>query len=197
VELPRSGPGAFGVHRTSPSPHTHNGIDLPAREGAPFYAADAGIVEHATPNAHEGVDPGFSGYGRAIVVRSADSTRQLYAHALRADVNEGDRVDAGAQLGAVGGTAYTAAEPSRTVSAHLHFEVSPRSYPQPNTEPRLDPVAWLTAAGKGRVHPLTAEPFTATERTPERARSMSGAVGLLLAGAALALLLAAARARRS
>lgn len=180
MELPRSGPRSWGFPRSSPRPHTHNGIDLPGRAGDPVYAADGGVVEHATPNEHEGVDPGFSGYGRVVVVRSADSTRQLYAHLLATDAAQGAHVDKGAQLGALGGTAYTHEEPRRTVGPHVHFEVSPRRYPQANTEPRLDPVAWLTAAGAGRVHPVTGERFGEPQSTAPSERSAGSSAALVV-----------------
>jgi murein DD-endopeptidase MepM/ murein hydrolase activator NlpD len=142
---------SFGFER-SPT-HTHQGIDLPAVEGTRVYAAEGGTVEHAT-NAYKA---GFSGYGKVITIRARDGTYQLYAHLKRPLVAAGDVVEAGDTIAEVGRTGYTKEDPDKLVGgAHLHFEVSPRAYPQGSEAARIDPVVWLRA---GRVHPLKRKRF--------------------------------------
>lgn len=85
----------------------HPGLDIAARTGTPVVAAAAGEVIHAGP---------AGTYGNMIAVRLADGTETRYAHLSAVDVKVGDRVRAGAALGAVGST-------GRATGPHLHFEV--------------------------------------------------------------------------
>lgn len=144
-QLPRSGPRSYLYPRGSG--HWHRGIDLPARTGTPVYAVVPGTVTHAV-RSHT---PGFSGYGRTVVVRIGD-VRTLYAHLEDVHVHEGQELRAGDVVGTVGRTCYEADDPSRLCTApHLHFEVSPRAYPQDSEAPRLDPIVFLETL---RAHPL-------------------------------------------
>ncbi len=142
--------------------HLHRGIDLPAPDGTPVYAAAAGEVLYATNAWHDG----FGGYGKVIVVRSGD-TFQLYAHLRRPLVNVGDVVDAGDLIGEVGRTKYTNEDHDAMFAvsgAHLHFEVSSKRYPLRKEAARMDPVFWLEA---GNVHPLTRARLGSTAPVPE------------------------------
>jgi murein DD-endopeptidase MepM/ murein hydrolase activator NlpD len=128
--------------------HKHRGIDLPAKEGTPVRAAAAGTVR-VSSNAYR---PGFSGYGKVVVLEHPGSVWTLYAHLADALVEEGAEVTAGQQIGIVGRTRYTKENPSAIFGergAHLHFEVSPSKYPQDSEAQRLDPVAWLSEAASG------------------------------------------------
>jgi hypothetical protein len=138
---------AFNFQRTDE--HTHRGIDLPAQEGTPVYAIDRGRVVHATNE----WTPGFTGYGKVVVVQADDGTHHLYAHLKRPLVNVGDVVEPGAQIGEVGRTQYTRDDHEKLMTSgpHLHLEVNEHAYPMKPEAPRLDPVAYLEA---GRVHPL-------------------------------------------
>ena len=144
AELPLTGPASWHAPRPN---HWHNGIDLAGHEGAPVYAAGAGVVRHAVRQ----YEPGFSGYGQTVTIDHDDGTHTLYAHLSRVLVEPGQPVPAGELIGAVGRTAYTAADPAALTKApHVHFEASPAAYPlRPDAE-RLDPVAYLQA---GRVNP--------------------------------------------
>jgi hypothetical protein len=141
--LPTEGLRSFGFQRSAT--HTHQGIDLPAREGVPVLAVAPGVVRHAT---HEW-QQGFSGYGRVVVVEHPElGAWTLYAHLSEVLVAPGEVVSAGEMLGRVGRTAFTHEDHTaefQTSGAHLHFEVSPRPYPQDSEAPRLNPVAWLEA----------------------------------------------------
>jgi hypothetical protein len=143
---PTSGAGAFGFRR-SPT-HTHWGVDLAAKVGTPVWAVADGYVTHSV----EPGTAGFSGYGRTIVVQSGNRWR-LYGHLDRRNVNAGERVVAGQQLGTVGASCGTVEQPElRCKGAHLHFELAPRPYPQrPKEAPRLNP---------------SEEPMPDTERKP-------------------------------
>lgn len=126
-------------YQRSPT-HTHNGLDIPAPEGTPVVAVAPGLVTHASMQ----WEPGFSGYGAHVVVQSGPEWH-LYAHLSGVAVEPGDTVAAGQRLGSVGRTAYTADDRSALLKtgSHLHFERSPRRYPQPSSAARLDPLPLL------------------------------------------------------
>lgn len=150
-DLPTTGIRSYGYQR-NPA-HQHQGIDLPAREGTPVYAAAAGTVTHAV---HQYTDE-WSGYGKAIAIAANDGTHHLYAHLADVGVQPGQRVEAGQAIGTVGRTGYTTDDPTRLISgAHLHFEVASRRYPLRKEMHRVDPVAYLL---RGHVHPLKAYRF--------------------------------------
>lgn len=147
--LPESGILSFEFRR-SPT-HIHNGIDLPAPEGTPVLATADGVVRYAT----DSWEPGFAGYGNVVVIEHNVGVRvwTLSAHLQRANVDEDQQVKAGDVIGFVGRTQYTREDHQKIMGprkSHLHFEVSPREYPQASTARRLDPVAWLRA-GEPRV----------------------------------------------
>lgn len=160
AKLPTTGTLSWGFRRSDT--HVHNGIDLPAPEGTPVYAAADGVVQQAS----ERWEQGFSGYGMHVVLAvptPAPARWLLYAHLSRVLVSPGQRVKAGQLIGAVGRTAFSAEDHTSLLDTgpHLHFEVSPRAYPQPSESARVDPVAWL---GKGR----TAAPTQSTTRSATR-----------------------------
>jgi murein DD-endopeptidase MepM/ murein hydrolase activator NlpD len=106
----------------------HNGMDVFALPGTPVVSAGEGVVRTAT--SHQVL-------GNVVVVdHQPDDAGQrvatVYAHLERIDVEVGDRLAAGDQLGAVGATGSTAAGP------HLHFEVLVNDQP-------VDPRGWLPA----------------------------------------------------
>lgn len=140
--LPTAGILSWQFQRSAD--HRHQGIDLRAPKGTPVYASASGTVEHA----HTRLTPGFSGYGRVVVVRTGSAGPWLlYAHLDEVQVGKGDKVKAGQQIGTVGTTCFRDGEPNAQCAPHLHFEVSPTRYPQDSEAPRLDPVAWLQGGG--------------------------------------------------
>ena len=86
----------------------HPGIDIAAGEGAPVYAADAGVVTAM------GNDE--SGYGNVIQLNHGNGYFTNYAHLSVIGVSMCQSVHAGQWIGAAGNTGN-----SRGV--HLHFEV--------------------------------------------------------------------------
>jgi hypothetical protein len=186
-KLPTSGNGAFGARRSAT--HVHRGIDLARPLGTPVYAVADGEVEHAADQ----WEPGFTRYGGHVVVRHADGTRALYAHLDSVTVIKGRAVLAGELVGTVGRSTGTKEEPRRqSGGAHLHFEISPRAYPQGSEAERLDPVAWLARAIDVRIARALATASRATgvdvallraiawveSRWDPTARSKRGGVGL-------------------
>jgi len=108
---PASGPitSPFGM-RTNPVEggfRMHTGIDIGAPMGATITAAAAGRVIFA------GV---YGGYGNAIIIDHGGSTSTLYGHCSQLFVSQGQDVQRGQAIGAVGSTGHS-------TGPHLHFEV--------------------------------------------------------------------------
>lgn len=161
LDLPTEGIRSFGFQRET---HKHNGIDLRAELGTPIHAAARGVVVHAT----HAWQQGFTGYGRVVVIQAEDGTQQLYAHLDRPLVGVGQPVQAGDVIGRAGRTAFSKDDhESLTRGAHLHFEVSPFKYPQPNTSARIDPVSWLQR--HAHIHPVAGVPVVAPAPAPSPA----------------------------
>lgn len=145
ARAPKAGAStSFGFQRSAT--HMHRGVDLVAPEGTPVYSVSDGVVTHAITKLAQG----FSGYGRVVVVEASDAGPWfLYAHLDRVDVGAGSIIRAGQQIGTVGRTCFTRTEPQKLCGggAHLHFEASPRPYPQASEAPRLDPSPYLAREG--------------------------------------------------
>ncbi len=93
------GPRGFGFH---------SGIDLPAARGTPVSAAASGRVVWAGPMA--------GGWGKLVIIAHRQGVRSMYAHLSRTDVQVGEEVQTGDQVGRVGST-------GDATGPHLHFEV--------------------------------------------------------------------------
>ena len=87
----------------------HLGIDIAAGEGAPVYAADAGVVTMA-----QGGDN--YGYGNVIQIDHGNGYSTVYAHLSVIGVGVCQSVYAGQWIGSAGNT-------GNSQGAHLHFEV--------------------------------------------------------------------------
>ena len=85
----------------------HTGVDLAAPHGTPIRAAAAGEVHFA---GHR------TGYGRVVQIDHDLGYRTLYGHASELHVEEGDWVERGEVIAAVGST-------GTATSPHLHYEV--------------------------------------------------------------------------
>jgi|SRR5579859_3117663 len=106
-EGPRS--DTFGQRRifNGQSRNPHNGMDIPAPEGAPVLAAgEAKVIDVG--------DYFFS--GNTVILDHGRGLLSLYAHLSAVEVALGDRVATGARIGRVGAT-------GRVTGAHLHFSV--------------------------------------------------------------------------
>jgi murein DD-endopeptidase MepM/ murein hydrolase activator NlpD len=84
----------------------HQGVDLPLKTGTPVYAAFDGRVR---------VSEYHSGYGNLIILRHENGLETFYGHLSKREVEVGDWVHAGDQIGLGGST-------GRSTGPHLHFE---------------------------------------------------------------------------
>ena len=84
----------------------HQGVDLPLKTGTPVYAAFDGRVR---------VSEYHRGYGNLVVLRHENGLETFYGHLSKREVEVGDWVHAGDQIGLGGST-------GRSTGPHLHFE---------------------------------------------------------------------------
>ena len=91
----------------------HAGIDFAASQGTPIYAADSGQVIFSG---------WYGGYGQTVIVDHGGGLSTLYAHASRVLVSEGQAVQQGQAIAAVGSTGLS-------TGPHLHFEVRQNGNP--------------------------------------------------------------------
>jgi murein DD-endopeptidase MepM/ murein hydrolase activator NlpD len=85
----------------------HLGVDYGAPTGTPVRSVGDGVVEFAGRQ---------NGYGNVVQIRHSNDRTTLYGHLSRIDVRQGQRVDQGVRIGAVGSTGWA-------TGPHLHFEV--------------------------------------------------------------------------
>ncbi len=99
----------------------HTGVDIPAELGTPVLAAGDGKVIWAGYGVYRGGFDPNDPYGLAVVIRHDFGYHNLdlytvYGHLEQVDVEEGQHVTRGQQLGLVGQTGHV-------TGPHLHFEV--------------------------------------------------------------------------
>lgn len=102
----------------------HNGIDMAASWGTPYYAAASGTVVLSRWN---------GGFGYNIQIDHGNGVLTLYGHSSKLVVKEGDRVEAGQVIGNIGDTGFS-------TGPHLHFEVHVNGKP-------TNPVPFLLSHG--------------------------------------------------
>lgn len=105
-----------------PGHHIHTGIDLAAPVGTAVHSASAGV-------ARVGFDP--SGAGLFVLVTADSHARLFYCHLSAIGVANGQSVNAGEVIGALGQTGLA-------TGPHVHFEVQVDGT-------SVDPVAWLAS----------------------------------------------------
>jgi murein DD-endopeptidase MepM/ murein hydrolase activator NlpD len=139
---PSAGKLQFGYKRTAT--HTHQGVDIAAPEGTRVFAAVGGRVVNVC--AQDRACTGFHGYGKLVVIETAPMDEiprlyWLYSHLRDVHVRQGQVVRSGDQIGTVGRTYYPRNDPTASFNSgpHLHFEVSPRPYPQQSEAWRYGP----------------------------------------------------------
>ena len=97
---------AMRMHPTMNEWKQHKGVDFSAPAGTSVRNVGDGVVEFAGWQ---------NGYGNVVQVNHSHERSTIYAHLSRIDVKQGQRVDQGAHLGAVGATGWA-------TGPHLHFE---------------------------------------------------------------------------
>jgi murein DD-endopeptidase MepM/ murein hydrolase activator NlpD len=90
------------------SPHGHSGLDIAGPERSPVLAADDGEVLKAYWN--------DEGYGGLVIIGHPSGYETWYGHLDSFDVEKGQHVKRGEQIGEMGSTGYS-------TGPHLHFEV--------------------------------------------------------------------------
>jgi murein DD-endopeptidase MepM/ murein hydrolase activator NlpD len=105
----------------------HQGVDLPLKTGTPVVAAFDGRVRASTYN---------KGYGNLVIIRHENGLETFYAHLSKREVEVGDWVRAGDEIGLGGST-------GRSTGPHLHFETRYQGY-------AFDP-EWIADFEKGEL----------------------------------------------
>jgi hypothetical protein len=118
------GPQTIGSLKTTQLPRCPIGLSWPLHVGvtSPFGPRGFGF--------HSGIDlaasgrvvwagPMAGGWGKLVIIAHRDGVRSMYAHLSRTDVQVGDEVRTGDQVGRVGST-------GDATGPHLHFEVRVR-----------------------------------------------------------------------
>ncbi|MBD2175903.1 peptidoglycan DD-metalloendopeptidase family protein [Pseudanabaena sp. FACHB-1998] len=108
------------VHPILGTERFHSGIDFGADYGSLIYASAQGRVIYAD---------WYGGYGNAVIVDHGNGMTTLYGHCSELYVKDGDVVERGQPIAAVGSTGFS-------TGPHLHFEL------RANGEP-IDPSAYL------------------------------------------------------
>ncbi len=86
----------------------HLGVDFAGVKGTPIFSSHEGLVIYA--------GRAFKGFGKMVIVEYDDHWASLYAHLDKITVKQGQTVQPGQTLGAMGRT-------GRATGVHLHFEL--------------------------------------------------------------------------
>ncbi|HVK31135.1 MAG TPA: peptidoglycan DD-metalloendopeptidase family protein, partial [Burkholderiaceae bacterium] len=97
---------AMRFHPIAQTWRRHLGVDYAAPTGTPVRTVGHGTVDFAGWQ---------NGYGNVVQIRHNNERTTLYAHLSRIDVRNGQRVEQGDRVGAVGSTGWS-------TGPHLHFE---------------------------------------------------------------------------
>lgn len=126
LQRPVQPPANVSVDRTYPYASTadgtrdpHHGVEIQGRFGTPVHAAADGTVIFAGPDreaSYNPYNPYYDFYGNLVVIEHGDDLFTLYAHLSALDVEAGDVVAAGDQIGEMG-------QSGAAIGTHLHFEV--------------------------------------------------------------------------
>ncbi len=112
-DAPTSSPFGWRIHPILGYRRFHAGLDFAASYGSTIRAADSGTVIFAG---------WYGGYGRAIIIDHGGGLTTLYGHTSAVYVSEGQKVERGQPIAAVGSTGLS-------TGPHLHFEVRRNGVP--------------------------------------------------------------------
>ncbi|MEH2026026.1 murein hydrolase activator EnvC family protein [Nostoc sp.] len=115
-----SSPFGWRMHPILGYRRFHAGLDFAASYGSKIRAADSGTVIFAG---------WYGGYGRAVIIDHGNGITTLYGHTSELYVTEGQAVERGQAIAAVGSTGFS-------TGPHLHFEVRRNGTP-------VDPANYL------------------------------------------------------
>jgi len=136
----------------------HLGVDYAAATGTPVRTVGDGVVEFAGQQ---------NGYGNVVQIKHSNERSTLYAHLSRIDVKQGQRIEQGQRIGAVGSTGWS-------TGPHLHFEFRVNGKHQ-------DPLRIAKASEAVAIAPASKAEFAALARSVqgrlELAESLVGAYG--------------------
>lgn len=136
ADKPREGRGEFGTPRSGG--RSHGGIDIQGDVGDPVVAVAGGTVV---------VRPNNGAAGNTVHVRHDDGTLSKYFHLDQFSVRNGQRVEAGQQVGTMGRTGNTPAQGD----THLHFELWRGGR-------QVDPMPYLQGAARDAARPVQGAP---------------------------------------
>ena len=118
----------------------HKGVDYAAPSGTPVRAVGDGVVEFAGWQ---------NGYGNVVHVKHGSDRTTVYAHLSKIGVKQGEKVEQGETIGAVGQTGWA-------TGPHLHFEVKVNGQEQdPLLVAQQSEAATLTPEAKARLAALS------------------------------------------
>ncbi|MBK1990036.1 peptidoglycan DD-metalloendopeptidase family protein [Sphaerospermopsis aphanizomenoides BCCUSP55] len=106
-DAPTSSPFGWRIHPILGYRRFHAGLDFAAGYGSTIRSADSGTVIFAG---------WYGGYGKAVIVSHGKGITTLYGHCSELYVTEGQSVEKGQAIAAVGSTGLS-------TGPHLHFEV--------------------------------------------------------------------------
>lgn len=119
-DAPTSSPFGWRIHPILGYRRFHAGLDFAASYGSTIRAADSGTVIFAG---------WYGGYGKAVIIDHGDGITTLYGHTSELYVTEGQGVQRGQAIAAVGSSGLS-------TGPHLHFEVRRDGTP-------VDPASYL------------------------------------------------------
>ena len=107
AEGPITSPYGYRIHPIYGTMRFHSGIDIGAYYGSSILAADSGVV----------IEAGWiGGYGNTVMIDHGGGYSTLYGHCSQIYVSNGQFVNQGEPIAAVGST-------GNSTGPHLHFEV--------------------------------------------------------------------------
>lgn len=145
---------AMRMHPLQNRLQQHQGVDYAAPSGTAVRSVADGVVDFAGWQ---------NGYGNVVQLKHGNDRSTIYAHLSRIDVTQGQRVDQGARLGAVGATGWA-------TGPHLHFEFKVGGHNE-------DPMAIAKSSESVVIGPSAKADFTLLARTAKGQLELAQTLG--------------------